>query len=246
MQKSKLFVFSVLILTLVAFFGYGSQNPVLASNSNEKIIRVTGEAVLTAAPDQGTIILAVETRNVNARTAVEENAKLTSAVISALKNMGLNDEQIKTGTYNLYSYNEYIPEKAREEQQVQYRATNTLQITISDLDKVGNVIDAAIKAGANRVQSVQFELKDAEAVKLEALQKATIQARAKAEAMAKGAGVSITGIKTISEDSYGYTPYRASYQRDMIMADAAESAPSTPIVTGDVEVYARVIVEYTF
>lgn len=244
-KKYRWLISSVLVLTLAIFFSFIFDAPANASDLNtERIIRVSGEAVLTVAPDQAIITLSIETIDTNPKVAVEKNARITSNVIASLKEIGLKDEQLKTGTYTLYSYTDYpYPERTKEDQLAKYRANNTVIVTTQDLDNVGKIIDTAIKAGANNVQSVRFELKDAEDITLKALQAATRQAKAKAEAIADGAGVSITGIKSITEEGYGYTPFRASYTREMAAADAAVS---TPIIPGDVEIHARVVVEYTF
>ncbi|KUO51769.1 MAG: hypothetical protein APF76_15435 [Desulfitibacter sp. BRH_c19] len=247
-KKFLLILATLLVLTGLALNSVS--NPTIASvPDNDGVIRVIGESVITAAPDQGIVVVAVETKNADAQKAVAENSKATDKVIAALKSFGLNDDQIKTGSYNVYSYVDYVsPEKLREEQPTQYIAHNSLTITINDdLEKMGQVIDTAIKSGANQVQSVRFELKDSEAVKLQALQAATTQAKSKGEAIAKGAGVTISGIKSISEEGSSYSPYRTSFENESLMMDKdADSGTPTPIVPGNIEVQARVAVEYQF
>lgn len=210
------------------------------------IISVYGEAVITAQPDSARAVLAVETTHEQAKTAAQENARLTNAVLEALKKAGLDEEQLKTSGYRLYSYMEPSDPQNKEKHVTKYRAYNELDISLSDLNEVGTVVDIAIQAGANRVVSVVFELKDAEALKLQALQYATGQAKAKAAAIAQSAGITIRGIKVIHEEMTGYSPYRASMEDSNFKEMAGGGAAPTPILPDDVEVMARVKAEYYF
>jgi uncharacterized protein YggE len=229
----------------VFFWGLIVHPGVCKANTVEDygIISVYGEAVITAAPDIARVVMAVETRHESSKTAAEENARLTDAVIDALVKAGFDKKQVKTSGYRLISYEQPVDPQNREGKYTTvYRAYNELTVTVYDLNRVGNVVDIAIKAGANRIVSIHFELKDEEALKLQALQNATTQAKAKAVAIAQSAGVTIKGIKVIHEEMSGYSPYRVSLDES---AKMMEQAP-TPIIPGDVEVTARVNVEYFF
>jgi len=124
---------------------------------------------------------------------------------------------------------------------VVYRASNVITVTTSRLNDVGALIDAAIGAGANRVEGIRFELKDAEPVRIQALELAVQQARAKAQALAKAEGLSIKGVLSIDEQAAGYYPM--DYSSRLV---EAKVAPSTPIQPGDVTVMVRVGVAYQF
>lgn len=248
MMKGKtVIIFAVVTLLIVGAFYWtgGATSAVNAeTTSQERLIRVYGEAELNASPDRAYIGLGVETQSETAEKAVEENARLMSEVISALQKMGLDKEQLETGSYQLHSYKEYVEpvRDKREEYTIVYRASNRLNITVKDLEDTGKIIDTAVKAGANQIQSLRFDLNNSENLKMEALKEATKQARAKATAVAGGAGVSIKGIKSISEEMASYSPYRAVMMED---ARGADMAP-TPVLPGDVKVQARVVVEYFF
>ncbi len=199
-------------------------------------------------------MLGVETQGEKAQEAVGENARLMEEVLGALKKMGLKEDQLKTGTYQVHSYREYVEpsrsmessrSKVEEEYKMLYRVYNELTITLEKLEDTGTVIDTAVRAGANQVQSIRFDRKNVEDLKLQGLQAATTQAGAKARAIAGGAGVTIKGIKSISEEMASYTPYRAPFMNEMFLKDAMAEA-ATPIIPGDVNVQARVVVEYYF
>lgn len=246
MRKKLVILCCLSFLLLALFWGVGIPASAGASSEGqERVIRVYGEAEITAEPDVARIILAVETRSQSAKEAAEENARLMDAVLSALKEMGLEEEQLKTGAYSIYSYREAVEPRTQEQQITHYRATNELNITLHELDKTGPVIDTAVQAGANQVRSIHFDLQDPENMQLEALKSATSQAGTKARAIAESAGVTIREIKSISEDSVYYAPFRAEYRDDIGLGEA-EAAPPTPITPGDVTVRARVTAEYRF
>lgn len=233
-----------LLLLAAVFLPTFVTNSTARANADEQynIISVYGEAEITAQPDAARIILAVETTHELAKKAVEENARLTNAVLEALAELGLDKKQCKTSGYQLSSFSQQIDPKNREKYITKYRSYNELNVSLSDLDEVGNVIDTAVIAGANRVLSVFFERKDAEALKLQALQNATLQAKTKAEAIAGSAGVTIKGIKVIYEEMSDYTPYRAEMNESFKIMDAGP----TPILPDDVEVRARIKADYYF
>lgn len=245
-NKRVIVVAAVLMLLATALLWNGLNAPAASAVSEDslRLIRVYGEAELSAAPDRAQIDLGVETSGATAQSAVGENARLMEAVLAALKQMGLQEDQLKTGAYQLYSEREYTePTRPAGEGRITYRAINTLSITVNKLEDTGKIIDTAVRAGANQVQSIRFELKDAQALQRQALQAATTQAGTKARAIAATANVSIKGIHSIIEESASYTPFRAAFMDDMLKQEAAAT---TPVIPGDVNVHARVVVEYSF
>jgi len=239
-RKLPLFLITLLVVMLLA------ASPVIASDNN--VIRVNGEALISVAPDQGIIILAVETVDADARVAVAENAETMDRVVAALKGLGLEDDQIKTGIFRLgpQQPNFWFPEVSREEVP-QYRVHNSLTVTLEDLEMIGQVIDTAIDAGANQVQSVHFDLRNREAVMLQALGDAVAQARVKGDVMARAAGVEITGVRSVREEWSSFSPRMSSFQVEMALMDAASGFhPGTAIMPNDVELFANVTVEFSF
>lgn len=246
-RNTSIIIAVAMLLLSGVFFLWGGTNPAASAESTgqEKLIRVFGEAEFAASPDHAHLVLGVETQEEKAEEAVSENARLMHEVIAALEKMGLKDDQMETGAYQLRSIRETPqPDRSQtDEYKITYRASNTINITLKDdLKNTGAVIDTAVQAGANQVHSLRFELYDSEKLNLQALQAATEQAGAKAKSIAEGAGISIKGIKSISEEMSSYTPYRASLMDDVMEA----GREPTPVVPGDVKVQARVAVEYYF
>lgn len=234
----------VLIIALVVS-GCGGNQSATGSADVPKVIQTYGEAELSAPPELAKISLAIETRSSRAEEAVEENAQRATAVRKALLESGLAEEEIVTGSYRLYSYREWIEGRPAGEAELQtFQAVNEIIVTIRDLENVGDLIDIAVTSGANNINYISFELDDPQELLLLALKAATEQAALKAEAIAEGSGVRVSGLYSIREERTDYIPYR--FLDDMVQEDMAMGSASTPITPDEVTVRASVIAEFTF
>lgn len=238
--KNKLVFIALALAVAVLVSGCGT----VVSNSAEtpRVIQAYGEAELTAAPDLARISLVIETRSSSAVDAVEENARLANAVRDSLLAFGLTEADLKTGSYNLYSYREwYEGLPFGEEAPMIYNATNEIVVTTKQLESVGEIIDLGVKAGANNVYYINFELEDPQDLMMEALGLAAGQARQKADAIAGGTGDTISGLQTIREERTDFMPYRYS---DMAAQEGLGMGAPTPISPGDVTIRAAVVAEF--
>ncbi len=118
-----------------------------------------------------------------------------------------------------------------------YTARNTVEVTTGDLPSVGTLIDAAMQAGANNIQRLEFTLKDRHAARAQALREAAARARADADTIANALGVKIVRVLSAEEE-------REAPIRPVMMGMARmEAAPATPIEPGKVEVRATVTLQ---
>lgn len=209
-----------------------------------RTIRVTGTGEIQATPDQAHIDLAVETFAATAREAGEENARTMERVIRALVAAGVPRGEIETRNYSLYP--EYVPPQGPRQEQEQpqirgYRASNMVSVRTQDLTRVGPLIDAALRGGANRMDAVRFSLQDADAAQAEATRRAVVRARQSAENIASALGVQLGQVvdASTSLEVVRPVPYM---MRAREMADAA-STP-TPIEPGEQTVTATVLVVF--
>ncbi len=217
-----------------------------ASTENQGIIQTYGEAEITAQPDLARISISIETHSQSANEAAEENARLANSVLKALYEFGLLEEDIKTSSYRLNSYRKWEKKDSKNEQeQIYYQAINEIKIQTTQLDRAGSIIDLAAKAGANNINYINFELKDPQMLMLQALTMATEQARQKAEAIARGAGLTIKQFYSLKEERTFYAPYRL--QDNMLLSrEMTVSNTPTPISPDEVIVRATVIAEFRF
>jgi uncharacterized protein YggE len=199
-------------------------------------VRAIGDATITSTPDQATVIFAVESRAVTAQAAAAENATATNAVLAALKAIPSGITDIHTTNYSLNPVYTYSP-NGGQGTLTGFMVSNSIQVTITNLAIAGQVLDTGTQAGATRVQSLTFGLKDAEPVRLQALRQAAARARAHADAMTGGAGLHTGSVIAIDEG--GVTPRPING-----LGDTAAAAPTTPIVPGTVTVTATVIMDF--
>jgi uncharacterized protein YggE len=143
-----------------------------------------------------------------AKRAQEENARLMSTVKEALKNSGVKDDEMETINYNMWPQERWDPEEQKTVPDG-YMVQHTLKVTTKDVTHVGAMIETAITAGANGLESINFKLSDKkqEDVNSEALAQASTNAKSKAESIAAGLGVRIKGIVAVSESNVGYDYY---------------------------------------
>jgi hypothetical protein len=208
-------------------------------------IVVSAMGTASRAPEQAVVSLAVETAARTARQAADENAQRMNQLIAALRRLDIPEDQIRTVAYNMYpEYRQWDgrdPEQAnRQPEIIGYRVTNMVSVTVDGASRAGAVIDAALGAGANRVDGLNFQLRNPDAVRAEALREAMSKARAEAGLLAEAAGLTLGAPMEIST-SYGYQPPMPPMP---MMMDRAEARAPTPVAPGTVEVQASVSIVY--
>ena len=199
------------------------------------LIRAAGEGVVAVTPDQVKVTLGVTTQAANAQDASSQNATQVAAVIDKLKQAFGTTIDIRTLYYSL-SPNYNYPGGGGTPVLTGYTASNTVEVTATDLTIAGKIIDTATQGGANRVESLQFSLKNDQAARAQALRLASIQAKAHADAIALGLGVHLGAVISASE---------GSSVQPVIYGDvrAAAATTTTPVSPGNVEIRSTVTLE---
>lgn len=168
-------------------------------------ITVVGEGKVKVEPDTARINIGAEVMRPTVREATDANEELVAAVLDALRQAGIPDEDMQTSGFSVYA-ERYGPNGPLPEDEVNYRVSNTVQVTVRALDTVGDVLDAAIEAGANNIYGIEFLLEDRAAAESEARAAAVADAQAKAAELAELNGVSVGNVMAISE-VIGATPF---------------------------------------
>jgi uncharacterized protein len=190
-------------------------------------IVVVGHGETRVSPDRATIQISVQTRAATAAAASAENATKQQAVLTALRALGLGNDQLSTVNYNVYPEQRY--EEGKEPAIVGYNVTNTILVEVRKLTQVGPVIDAALSHGANMITSLQFFASNTEAARRTAIGQAIEKARADAEAAARAAHGSLGTLLEINVGAYQPSP-----PRPMVMFKTANAAQAdTPINPGE-------------
>ncbi|MEM0230641.1 MAG: SIMPL domain-containing protein [Candidatus Woesearchaeota archaeon] len=240
-----LFVLALILVSAVLVFKLAMQKPIINIENNPSqeanSITVTGESEIEVMPDKAVIYVSVVTENITAKEAKDSAAEIFSRVKSALIRAGVKQDMIESSSYSItpiYEWNDIFKRSDFKG----YRVTHTMKITTTDIDKAGDIIDAAVNAGANEVEQVSFELSPEleRKVYADALEDAAALAKAKASSIANALGAQLGSIKTVSESSSYYYPYTPYYSKAMV----SEGAASTQIATQKLRVTGRVSVSY--
>lgn len=211
------------------------------------MLRVSGNAQTQAAPDHATVRLGAVAQAAEAQQAQEQVNQIMVRALEAVRALGIEEKDVRTADLALFPIHEQpVPQPGRQDQPaepriVAYRASNTVVVDLSDLSKIGPVIDACVGVGANQLQGVQFSLQNDLEARTAALEKAVTDARRKAEALARAAGMQLGPIMELSEGGAYVQPPQPLYAtRGMAM----EMATPTPVQPGQLDIHASVTMVY--
>lgn len=172
--------------------------------SEVRLISVYAVGKVRAAPDVANLNVGVELLAATAREAQDKVNARVEKIRKAITDAGIPAQNIQP--QGIYTYPVETPSKDGKtpSEPTSYRAGISLNIIITDLTKAGTVLDAATQAGANQIGGLNFAIKDDSALRAQALEEAVKQARPKAEAIARGLGLQIGQVMTVTEDPNGY------------------------------------------
>ena len=207
-------------------------------DDNRRVTRVlvAGDSIVQAQPDTAIVTVSVVTQNKQALTAQQENAAKTDAVVRALKAASGTGAEVKTSGYSLQ------PQRVYRENQpptiTGYEARNSVTVTLGDLTKLGNAIDASAQAGANDVSGIAFTLRQDRQARDRALSEATREAVSKAQVIASALGGRVVRIVEVQEEGFQQRPPVPLYQAEAMVAKRGDVA--TPIEVGSLDISSRV------
>jgi uncharacterized protein len=203
-------------------------------------ISVVGEGIVTSPPNVARITIGSEVFDPSLSTAQAEAARRMDAVVAKLKADGILDTDIRTVAFNVSPQYDQR-DQAQAPVLRGYQVQNQVEVKTSNVAGLGPLIDDVVASGATRVFGIRFEADNMEALKSQARDQAMTNARAKADQLAKAAGVSLGRPLTIEEsDTGGVTPVQRAQP-------AALAAPgvSTPIQPGELQVSTTVRVVWS-
>ena len=218
------------------------------SHKHESLTRVvvTGEANAQAQPETAVLVLSVVTQSQRALDAQQENARRSEAVMRAVQATAGANTSVKTSDYSLEPQKDY--RENRLPKIIGYDARNTVTVTMSDLNNVGAVIDAASRAGANSIERVSFILREDNPARSHTLADATHQAICKAQSIAEAVGGHIVHIVDEQESGTINRPVNTDYETAANYGTptrsfgiyASKPAITTPLEAGSLNVKSQV------
>ena len=217
------------VVWLTAAVSAAAQTPSHAVQT--PVVVTTGDAVVRRTPDRAFVDIAVEARAKNPRDAQRQNADAMTAVRQRLTQARIANDAVKTLGYTLDQEFEMVQNNRVP---AGFVARNTIEVRIDDITRVGEIIDLAVRGGANSVAGIRFDLKDRAEAEREALRLAVADARGRAEAAAAGAGVTVDRVLQIEDRREP-----AVVPRPVMMAARVAEA-TTPVEAGSIEIRATV------
>jgi uncharacterized protein YggE len=205
-----------------------------ATDSSRRSITVVGEGSAVAKPDVARASLGVEITAATVADATRQNNDKMNAVVAKIKSLGIADKDIQTTNYDVSI------QRGRSNEIIGYRVTNSVSLTIRDLDKVGTILDQATQAGANTIYGISFAVDDTSKLQADARARAMADAQKRADDLARLAGANRGDVLVISEVIQASpVPFMAP---GAVAARAAESEPSVEV--GEFSLRLRVQVIY--
>lgn len=213
--------------------------PSASSAQPARTLTISGTGRILMKPDTAYIYIGVHTEKPGAAEAVAENNTNIQKLIDALKSAGVDQNDIQTSNFSIWQNTQY----GTDGQPIgtNYVVDNTVYLTVRNLDSLGNLLDTAVKAGANNVNSIQFDVADKTQALSDARTQAVKNANAQAAELASVAGVGLGKIQSIQY--YDSTPAPIYSGKAMGGGGVAMEA-AVPITPGQMEISVTVTIAY--
>jgi uncharacterized protein YggE len=242
MRSKSLFVLVVLLLVGL-LSGCAPAGPTTVyTQPTPRTLTVNGAGTATLTPDIAYIYIGVHTEGKTAADAVAENTANTSRLVDALVKFGVERKDISTSNFSIWPNQQYDPQTGQQIGTT-YVVDNSVYVKVRKLDKLGELLDTAIQAGANTINSIQFDVADKSKALSEARTDAVKNAKAQAEELAQAVGVKLGEVQSISfYDSMPY-PVMDAYAKGMGGGGMAAEA-AVPIEPGQLTITVTVTIAY--
>ena len=252
-----LLILSILAIAITIFVMNGNKQ------SQENTISVTGTAKVSSTPDIATFSFTVKETAKDAQTAQKVINEKVSKILKGLKNMGVDEKDIKTESYAIYPKYEWVKIESRKKiapdgtiyypgdnhntkrVQVGFDVSQNVRVKLRDLKKVSDALTLFAENAVENLNGPQFDIDNPDALKEEARRKAIQKAKEQAKRLASDLGVRLGKIVSFSDNTGGYQPlYRMNSMKMLSssMADGGTFSPELP--AGEQDIHSRVTIIY--
>jgi hypothetical protein len=231
----------LVVTTLLVVMILSTTTQVMAENVN-RYITVTGKGEVSAVPDTAWVTSGVNTQAKTAAEALNKNTNLMKKVIEVFKDTDIKDKNIQTSGFNVHPIYDYSKD-SRPPKLIGYRVSNSVTVKITDINKLGELLDKLVSSGSNQISGIRFGFDDNKTLLDEARKGAIANTRKKAQLYAQAAGVDVGDVVSINE--LGTKLPRPIYRRtEMDQAKMMASSGSVPVMSGEQNISASVTVVY--
>lgn len=210
---------------------------------------VSADDKVVAKPDIATVSLSVVSKGKTVMEVTKDGNKKMADIVAALKAMQIDEKDIKTSAYYLNPEQDYsiddVPNQTPKI--IGYSLTQSIEVKVRKIEQAGDVVQKATDLGANNIGNINLTIDDQDKLKDEAREKAFTKAKAKAETLARQAGVRLGKIVSFSDDTAVpyYDSYMSSYKEmPMSAAGGAMEVPAPSFEAGSQDVYSSVTITY--
>ena len=204
-------------------------------------ITVIGTGKVSGTPDVAYITVGIDTEASSVQQAVNDNKSKMTALLATLKGLGVEDKDIRTTNYSVYTQRAPVvgSNGSGDNGPITYHVSNQVSVTVRDVSQLGEVLDKAVAAGANNIYGVNFSVADPSKLEADARAKAVADAKARAQDLAKLAGVNLGDVVSVSEVVGGPV-----YNMPQAMPAAGLGGGGAPIQPGELEVSVSIQITY--
>ncbi len=229
MKKKLVFVSLIALLAMVL----SSCASAPLNNSNIRTMSVSGRGEVYLIPDIAYINIGTRSQAVDVASALSDNNKQAQAISSVLSDMGIDPLDIQTTAFNVYPFQNYGMDGQPTE--LVYIVENTVNVKVRELNRLGEILDAVVRSGANQINGISFDVEDRKQAEADARRLAIQDATEKAQELAELAGTELGDLQNISVYSNGDPqPVYNAKGGGYIAADSAAPVSSGQmIITAD-------------
>ena len=235
-MRTKLLIPTILLIAATLLSACSAS--VQFGQAQPRTINVTGNSEVILAPDIAYVSIGVHTEAKAAKDAVATNNTQTQTVIDAIQGQGVDPKDIQTTNFSVYQQEKFSP--TGESLGTYFMTDNTVYVTVRDITKIGEILDASVSAGANSIYGITFDVQDKESAMASGRDQAMVDAQTQAEQLATAAGVKLGDVQSISY----YSSYPSPIYYDSKMAGVGGGGQSVPISPGQMTLTVSVSVSY--
>ncbi|CAN5125753.1 SIMPL domain-containing protein [soil metagenome] len=194
----------------------------------QHILSLTGHGEVKARPDLAIVTVGVVSQGTTAREALSANNAAMEKLLAALKAAPIEDRDIQTSNFSVNPRYNYGENNAQPPSITGYDVSNSVTVSVRNLEKLGGVLDTVVSEGSNQINGVMFTIAEPQSLEDDARKQAVADALRKAKLYAQAAGVTLGAIVAISEGG-GYRPPVPAYAKAM----RSDAAPAVPMAEGE-------------
>ena len=234
------FTSALLIAAAIVLIGIcsGGASAQVQQQGKLRLLTAFGDANVSIVPDQAEVRIGVETEAPTATQSRQENADRAQKLTAVLKSIGIPDNDIRTITYQINPVRRYDEKVQGLPPIVGYQVQNIISVRTSKMDLVPSILDKSVGDGANRVDGINFIVKDDTTAKQEVLRKAVAAARSNAQQMAAELGVKLDKVYSIQQGGVGSNP------SPVFISGKMSAEASTPVFPGETTLNASATIVY--